>query len=618
MTARLKQIFRNHLLEISVLAVFVLQTSILSITMSVNHDEVGHLGAGLYGYDFHRCDVYRVNPPLVRSIAALPVYSMNPERDYSAYAEGPGTRVEWDLGRLLVATNSPRWEWYFVFARWAVIPVALAGAWCVARWSDELYGEVKKSDEKLDHGISRCAVLSLVLYCFCPNIVTWSATICPDAAASATGAIAAYAFWKWLRQPNWRRSFLAGICLGIAQLSKLSWIILIPLWPCLWAIWRLTSRHDDGLKSASFTQLMLIFLLAGYTINLGYGFEETMTPIKDITFVSRALAGSDSMVDLKTGGNRFRESWLGNIPIPLPVNFIRGIDLQKFDFERGKHSYMNGQWSEKGWWYFYLYAAGIKVPIGTLLLVAFVIVSRLYCWGASRSNSGVVQPESITWRDEFVLLATPVVLFIVVSAQTGFTIYFRYVLPCLPFAYIWLGQAVAGTWGHGADRSLASKQRHLCVVCGCAVWSVCSSLAVFPHSMSYFNELVDGPVQGHQHLLHSNIDWGQDYYYLRNWLRNHPEATPLYSAPNSVIPLKEYGIEIKTPYELPMPGWFAISVQRIHDMSGRFLFFLKYRPVARVGYSINIYHVSLDEANRVRRESGWREIPPDGDLQSFE
>ena len=47
-------------------------------------------------------------------------------------------------------------------------------------------------------------------------------------------------------------------------------------------------------------------------------------------------------------------------------------------------------------------------------------------------------------------------------------------------------------------------------------WSIISSLSVYPHSLSYFNELVAGPTGGPKHLIHSNVDWGQDLLFLRN------------------------------------------------------------------------------------------------------
>jgi len=58
----------------------------------------------------------------------------------------------------------------------------------------------------------------------------------------------------------------------------------------------------------------------------------------------------------------------------------------------------------------------------------------------------------------------------------------------------------------------------------------------------------------------------------------------------------------------PLPGWYALSVNEIYGQSQRYRYFLNFRPVAMAGYSIYIYHITLDEANRVRRESGLKEL----------
>ena len=34
-------------------------------------------------------------------------------------------------------------------------------------------------------------------------------------------------------------------------------------------------------------------------------------------------------------------------------------------------------------------------------------------------------------------------------------------------------------------------------------------------------------MNGPAHLLDSNIDWGQDLLYLKDWLDKHPQARPL-------------------------------------------------------------------------------------------
>jgi len=52
------------------------------------------------------------------------------------------------------------------------------------------------------------------------------------------------------------------------------------------------------------------------------------------------------------------------------------------------------------------------------------------------------------------------------------------------------------------------------------LWFVASSLWGYPHSLSYFNESIGGPLNGPKHLLGSNVDWGQDLRYLLFWVKD--------------------------------------------------------------------------------------------------
>ena len=619
-------------------AVLALQVLYAGATMGVTCDECGHFGGGIFLWDYSRFDVYRVNPPLVRAIAGAPAALFGLKREYRSYNEGPAVRVEWRMGQDMIAANPSTWEWYFVWGRWAVLPFVLVGAYFVYRWTCELYGTTG-------------GLIALALWCFCPNVVAWGATFTPDAAAASMGVAAGFSFWKWLREPTWRRALEAGLWLAIAELTKCSWIILFPLWPLLWAFWRVTSSQisDAGstdiqaerdlasaggcpedsvdvnasvlvpqaVAQATFGQLGSILLFAVYLINAGYGFEGSFTPLKDFVFVSGTLAGKDSTLYHQPGGNRFKDSWLGSLPIPVPYNYLRGIDLQKVDFERGMPSYLNGEWSKRGWWYYYIVAATLKVPLATWLLGMIVLAMKC---SVPRGEPACAKTQArsrgrATWRDEVILLAPAIVLFALVSSQTGFSRYFRYVLPCFPFVYVWIGQtgrllcvrrgdpaAARENW-IPAFAGMTTRNGRLLqsLTVGSLVWFIVSSLSVFPFSMSYFNELAGGPRNGHRYLLESNIDWAQDMFHLRNWLRKHPEAQPIGMSYCCFVPPKDYGIKATVVPSEPMPGWFAMSLQRIYE-GDRYTFFLKYKPVATAGYSIYIYHVSLDEANRVRRE----------------
>jgi hypothetical protein len=95
-------------------------------------------------------------------------------------------------------------------------------------------------------------------------------------------------------------------------------------------------------------QLASILVLAIYVTNLGYLFDGSFQQLKDYQFVSQALGGP--MATRSEPNNRFRDSILGYIPVPFPVDYIHGIDLQKLDFEGERWSYAGGVQQKRGWW----------------------------------------------------------------------------------------------------------------------------------------------------------------------------------------------------------------------------------------------------------------------------
>ena len=228
------------------------------------------------------------------------------------------------------------------------------------------------------------------------------------------------------------------------------------------------------------------------------------------------------------------------------------------------------------------------------------------------------------WKTEAMLLlsAVAIVGFVTCSGAPQF---FRYVLPALPFIYILASKAALLVYHEGreakeacstsASRAVVQRTGALAVA-ACLAWSVGSSLWVYPHSLSYFNEFAGGPFGGHRYLIDSSIDWGQDLLYLKDWLDHRPEAAPLHLAYWGIMDPRLAGIEFSVPPKLTGehgagPAWCAVSVNFLcgfvewwlHDgrggveqiNQGEYEQFLRLRPVATAGYSIYIYHVNPQE-----------------------
>lgn len=546
-------------------------------------DEPSHLVAGISHWQLGTFDLGRVNPPLVRTIATVPVLIAGLRMDWSRYNDNVGCRSEHAIRADFVADNRESLFRFHRLARWACIPFSLIGGSICLRWASELYGR-------------RAGIVALSLWCFSPNIIAHGQLAMADAGATAFGVASAYVFWRWLRLPSWEWAATAGLLLGLTQLTKTTWILLFGLWPLLWLVWRCTERADAP-RQAWFRegcQIGLILLIGLLVINLGYGFEGSFRKLGDYRFVSYTLSGervpSDAAIQ---GANRFAGTWLSEVPVPLPQNYVAGIDSQKWDFERRWPSYLRGEWREGGWWYYYLYALAIKLPLGTWALVLLAIAARL----CRRDDAG-------NWRNELVLLTPIAAVLTLVSSQTGFSHHLRYVLPILPFVFVWASKI--------AD-AVVHKNRRLASVAAIAFsGSVASSLWCYPHSLSYFNEAVGGPRHGHLHLLDSNIDWGQDLLYLKQWFDEHREARPLGVAYHlSHVDPSVAGIEhMLPPRHVPEPGWYALSIGAIYSRTREYEYFLDLEPVAMSGYSIYIYHLTLDQAIRIRRKLG---APANGD-----
>ena len=157
----------------------------------------------------------------------------------------------------------------------------------------------------------------------------------------------------------------------------------------------------DLRRASEAWQLFAILILALYLINLGYAFKASFQRLGDYRFQSRALSGQPPS-DPPKPGNRFTQTWLGPLPVPLPLDYLQGIDCQRNDFEVGGRSYLHGRWAPRGWWYYYLIGLGIKTPLGTLallVLIASIRVAELVRVRGALGNRSVGNAlRGVPWR----------------------------------------------------------------------------------------------------------------------------------------------------------------------------------------------------------------------------
>jgi hypothetical protein len=205
-----------------------------------------------------------------------------------------------------------------------------------------------------------------------------------------------------------------------------------------------------------------------------------------------------------------------------------------------------------------------------------------------------------------VLVTLPILCLLGIAGGTSMQLGIRYVLPVLPLLILMAARigVLLGAW-RPALRSIVLTA--LALTC-------LTSLRHHPHHLAYFNEYAGGPVGGREHLLDSNLDWGQDLNLVKKFMEDRALPT-IGLAYFGTVPPELVGIDYTLPpgrtaetaatWSLP-PGWYAVSVNYvmgrphvIHQPDGgshgvgldEFGYFREYEPVARLGYSIDVYRI---------------------------
>jgi 4-amino-4-deoxy-L-arabinose transferase-like glycosyltransferase len=628
---------------------------VLAVTSLVREnptiDEVAHLPAGITYWQTGTFRLYAQNPPLVKLAAALPVVLAKPEM--ARIYERPSWRsvppVQASIAHEFAVDNAPRYFELFRRARLVIPLFSVLGALVVFAWSRALWG-------------NGGGVLSLALWCLCPNILAHARLVTTDVGATSLGVLATWLFWRYAKAPTRGRAVLAGLALGLAVLAKFSNLLLFGVWPLIWAACWLAagaearwSRLRRGVRHG-----LIVVGVALLAINAGYLFEGTGKPLGSYEFASGTLtrprppgtrvpASGNELLNLawRFRVNRFRDTLLGALPAPLPAPFLNGFDLQKLDAEgipkrfvdpdapegetTGYPVYLDGELRSQGWRSYYLRTLLYKVPEGTwflgLLALGALVTSR-------RGRA--------SWADEVAVLAVPAAVLVAMTFGTDINLGLRYILPAFPYVYVAMGRLAPWATGLvGIDRGVGRG-----AIAAGLIGLAAATAAIHPHYLSYFNELSGGPANGSEHLIDSNLDWGQDLVNLRDWLKANAPGERVGLAyfgqinPNVLnargegfdwflAPAPPGALRPLQPAErldgMPDrfgPGLYAVSASfvrglpyAIYDPSMRvanlypgwdsrgtavpaYTYFRELTPVAKVGYSIFVYRVTPGDAAR--------------------
>ncbi len=585
---------------------------------SPTFDEQGFIVRGL-GYARSVNDHMRVGHPLGLNLLNAALLVNDPwvrlPTDDASWQETsfhrPAELFLWEIGNNV--------EHIMFVARLPTVWLALLMAAVVTRWTRELVGSREwgvGSEWRTVAGLVALALVALD-----PNILAHAGLATTDLGLAAAATVAGYSLWRFIRRPTVWTAALAGIGMGLLQNTKFTALLFVPLFVAVIGLWvwqrsrgaeeqrgrgletgRLGDWGDGGKSvirnsvvhnAQSVIGWLLVYgltaLLALWATN---GFQVGRLP-EELPLLSQ-LAGTTTPL------SHYLEQLLdigGRLQVSTP-------------------SFLAGQYSDRGWWYYFPVAFLLKTPLPTLFLLLLAIGLLLYRWKVLGRNG--------RWLDLVVLLIPPLGYF-AIALTSEINLGYRHLLPILPFLFVFIEFVVTTSvvGGHSrrgmrlaADQSVTTNRRvngrwlpglvGLCLL-GLALTTLRSS----PHLLAFFNVLAGGPERGWRWLVDSNIDWGQDLGALKAWMDDNEVDHIWLSYFGEGWP-EYYGIEYTGldsfpprlmnpaarpfyPHD-PAPGTYAISVtnlQGVHFANhNQFAWFRQRQPIAHVGHSILIYEVA--------------------------
>jgi hypothetical protein len=417
---------------------------------SATFDEVAHLPAG---YTYLETGVVRLNPqhpPLVKELCALPLLLMKLRPI--------------DRQALSAPVLAPSFEWTFgraflyeqdadrilFWGRMPAVLMSVALAALVWIWARRLWGEWG-------------GLLALVLYAFDPTIAAHSQFVTTDVGCALFSVGFVLLLRAYLARPTGGRRLIAGGALGLALGAKFSALVLLPVALVLLAARRWSRDRRAGSFSwrslaAPACELALMTVVAGGVVWILYGLPAD------------------------------------------PLFYVRGLRGVNADHDASVPAYLMGALRVGGWRSYLAIATLVKTPLPELALLGLALAVALHGW------------RRLDREDA--LLALPCLAYFAGYSVSGDDLGVRYVIPCLPFAFVFAGRLAV--WARRRTRAAAAALALL------VSWCAVEYTAIAPDHLSYFNEAAGGWRGGIRWLADSNVDWGQGLIQLRNYLRSHP------------------------------------------------------------------------------------------------
>jgi len=190
----------------------------------------------------------------------------------------------------------------------------------------------------------------------------------------------------------------------------------------------------------------------------------------------------------------------------------------------------------------------LRDPLLLAIVAAALAVAARWTRGRDSTQPLMERVRPRAWRSLY--RTAPLWVFFILywflAIQSHMNIGHRHILPTYPMMFIFCG--AAAYWFHSRYKAARAA---ILVALGLLV---VDSVAIYPHYLAYFNQLV-GPRNAYRHLVDSSLDWGQDLPGLKRWLAQRQDPTmkdkPVYLSYFGTGNPEHYGLETEH-----LPGYF--------------------------------------------------------------
>lgn len=523
---------RDYLLIVLANLTLIIATLYSAYYASPLFDEPAHFASGVILAQHSDAGYFRVNPPLNKWITALVAIGMDVDLPLlirsSLYSNS--TRPEFETGDKVMELNHDRYPLILFFARSARVPMLLFGSWML--WQATVSWAITRR------------MLCIVFWCTSPLLLGHGWVVSADAPSGVIMCLILWMTVRLWRDPSIVSFAFSGFAWGLAIGTKFTFGPLYLFYPLLvhlcaakaWSHSMVAAQSLPNVKIRSRFGFILgrnwiaHALVACLTLNSLYLFNEVGKPIGMHSFTSMSFS---SWTNVKVEDNSLKASVkriVRSLPSPFPKSFLEGVDQQlaDMDFPRGA------------------YILGTRIPgaIHWFFFVGYPIKEQVAVWGATIL---VILAIGVKWirRKPCSDAATfdPLVRFslmylfvfaMFMSTQCNLVWNVRYFIPACPLLYVILAAGVPriSSFSNQPLQTGASDHIAYALVAVMALEYSCN----FPHYFSYINPFLGGSHRVPIALNDSNVDYGQDLFYVRKWIREQTQGSDQRSN------LKTYGL----------------------------------------------------------------------------